>query len=81
MEDLSNTANKVVLPEFQNYLLTKNLVPEKNAPFYAYWVGKFLNYVRQRQWPTGEYREPAVDQVFPSMLPFKPCGTVLQPIY
>lgn len=60
MEKLSNTTPKGILPEFQEFLLTKNLVPEKNAPFYAYWVGKFLNYARQRQLPTGEYQEPAV---------------------
>jgi hypothetical protein len=60
MDKLSNTTTKGVLPEFQKILLIKNLVPEKNAPFYAYWVGKFLNYARQRQWPTGEYQETAV---------------------
>lgn len=31
-----------VLPEFQDYLLSHSLVPEKNAPFYATWVRKFL---------------------------------------
>jgi len=31
-----------ILPEFQNFLLSRSLIPEKNVPFYAHWVGKFL---------------------------------------
>jgi len=31
-----------VLPEFQDFLLSRKLVPEKNVPFYAHWVSKFL---------------------------------------
>jgi len=31
-----------ILPEFQDFLLSRSLVPEKNAPFYANWVSKFL---------------------------------------
>ena len=31
------------LPEFQKYLLEKNLVPAKNTPFFAHWVSRFLN--------------------------------------
>ena len=34
--------NLKILPEFQEFLLANNLVPEKRIPFYAYWVGKFL---------------------------------------
>ena len=30
------------LPEFQQYLLSRKLVPEKNAPYYAYWVSRYL---------------------------------------
>jgi hypothetical protein len=30
------------LPEFQKYLLEKNLTPAKNLPFYAHWVSRFL---------------------------------------
>ncbi len=32
------------LPEFQKYLLEKNLAPAKNVPFYAHWVSRFLDY-------------------------------------
>jgi integron integrase len=31
-----------ILPEFQNFLISRRLVLEKNAPFYAYWASKFL---------------------------------------
>ena len=30
------------MPEFQKYLLSRQLVPEKNVSFYAWWVSKFL---------------------------------------
>ena len=30
------------LPEYQQYLLSRGLVPEKNAPYYAYWVSRYL---------------------------------------
>ncbi|MDZ4165787.1 MAG: integron integrase [Smithellaceae bacterium] len=30
------------LPEFQHYLLTRKLVPEKNVPYYARWVSRYL---------------------------------------
>jgi len=33
-----------VLPEFQKYLLSRQLVPEKNVSFYARWVIKFLGF-------------------------------------
>lgn len=31
-----------VLPEFQKFLLSRGFVPEKNTPFYAHWVSRFL---------------------------------------
>jgi hypothetical protein len=31
-----------ILPEFQDFLLSRSLVPAKNAPFYAHWVSKFF---------------------------------------
>jgi len=33
-----------LLPEFQNYLLSRGLVPEKNIPFYALWASRFLSF-------------------------------------
>lgn len=35
------------LPEFQQYLLSRKLVPEKNAPYYAYWVSRYLAFSRR----------------------------------
>ena len=30
------------LPEFQQFLLSQGLVPEKKIPYYPHWVSKFL---------------------------------------
>jgi integron integrase len=35
------TSNRI-LPEFQDFLLSRKLVPEKNVPYYARWVSRFL---------------------------------------
>jgi hypothetical protein len=37
-----------VPPEFQRFLQERKLVQEKNAPFFAYWVSRFLAFARQR---------------------------------
>ena len=59
MVKLSNSV-KETLPEFQKFLLNRKLVPERNAPFYAYWVSRFLEYARKRDLSTMGYQEPAV---------------------
>jgi len=33
---------KAVLPDFQDFLLSQKLAPEKNVPYLANWVSKFL---------------------------------------
>jgi hypothetical protein len=33
-----------ILPEFQKFLIVKNIVPKKNVPYYAYWVSRFLSF-------------------------------------
>jgi len=38
-----------ILPEFQDFLLSRFLVPAKNAPFYAHWVSKFLAFSNRNQ--------------------------------
>jgi len=38
------TTNDNILPDFQKYLVANNFSPEKNAPFYALWVNKFLSF-------------------------------------
>lgn len=37
------------LPEFQNFLISRKLVPEKNAPYYAHWVSKFMFFSNSRE--------------------------------
>jgi hypothetical protein len=38
-----------ILPEFEDFLLSRSLVDAKNAPFYARWVGKFLAFSNKNQ--------------------------------
>ena len=38
-----------ILPEFQDFLLSRSLVPAKNAPFYAHWVSEFLAFSNKNQ--------------------------------
>jgi integron integrase len=38
-----------ILPEFQDFLLSRSLVPAKNAPFYAHWVSQFLTFSNKNQ--------------------------------
>jgi integron integrase len=37
------------LPQFQDFLLSRSLVPAKNVPFYAHWVSKFLAFSNRYQ--------------------------------
>jgi integron integrase len=39
---------KEPLPEFQNFLREKGLAPEKNIPFLAYWVKRFLDFAKAK---------------------------------
>jgi hypothetical protein len=47
MGKLSN-ANSETLPEFQNYLVEKQLAAEKNVSFFAYWVSRFPGFARRQ---------------------------------
>jgi hypothetical protein len=38
-----------ILPEFQDFLLSRSLAPAKNTPFYAHWVSKFLVFSNKNQ--------------------------------
>jgi len=49
-----------VLPEFQRFLQERKLVQEKNAPYFAYRVSRFLAFARQRDIASDEYQETAV---------------------
>ena len=33
-----------ILPEFQDFLVSRSLVSEKNVSFYAHWVSKFFTF-------------------------------------
>ncbi len=66
MGKMAKTINDT-LPEFQKYLLEKNLVPAKNTPFFAHWVSRFLNYARRNDLSTVEYQETAVLEFLESL--------------
>ena len=40
---------KEILPGFQKFLLERHLSPEKNIPFLAYWVSRFITFARERK--------------------------------
>jgi len=40
---------KRILPEFQDFLVSRSLVPEKNVSFYAHWVSKFLAFSNRNE--------------------------------
>jgi len=33
-----------ILPDFQAFLRSRKLVPEKHIPYYAHWASKFLDF-------------------------------------
>jgi len=35
------------LPDFQQYLLSRKLVPEKSVTFYAYWANRYLTFLKR----------------------------------
>jgi hypothetical protein len=49
-----------VLPEFQRFLQERKLMKEKNAPYFAYRVSRFLTFARQRDIASDKYQETAV---------------------
>jgi len=51
---------KEILPDFQQFLRDRRLSPEKNIPFLAYWISRFLTFMRKRDFASEDYNEPAV---------------------
>ncbi len=49
-----------VLPEFQQYLIDKKLVPENRVTYYAYWVGRYLRYAQKHAIDATEFNELAI---------------------
>jgi len=41
--------NNNLLPDFQKYIAQRNLAPENQIHFYAYWVSKFLRFSNSKQ--------------------------------
>ncbi len=60
-------ANKNVLPEFQKFLLERKLASEKNMPFLAYWVSRFLGFTRKLERTVMEYNEITVQEFIESL--------------
>jgi hypothetical protein len=50
---------KETLPDFQKFLLEHSLAAEKNVPFLAYWVSRFLTFGRKKDISTDDYNEAA----------------------
>lgn len=48
------------LPEFQKFLLERKLAPEKNIPYLAYWVSRYLEFSQKHEHDATEYIESAV---------------------
>jgi len=42
------------------FLLEQKFAPEKNIPFLAYWVSRFLTFSRKLEYKASEYQESAV---------------------
>jgi hypothetical protein len=38
-----------ILPEFQEFLLSRSIVVAKKVPFYAHWASKFLAFSNKNQ--------------------------------
>jgi hypothetical protein len=41
--------SKTLLQEFQDFLLTHRLAPEKNVPYYALWASRFLAFANKTE--------------------------------
>lgn len=59
MGNLANSKHDT-LPEFQKYLRERELVPEKNIPFFAYWVSRYLHFARTRELSSEAYNEAGI---------------------
>ena len=59
MGNLADSKNKP-LPGFQQYLPERKLVPEKNAPYFAHWVSRYLHFARRKEISSAAYDEAGV---------------------
>lgn len=49
-----------VLPDFQKFLADRNLVPDRNIPFHAHWISRYLQFVQQKGIAGSEYHETEI---------------------
>lgn len=56
---------KEILPEFQRFLRDRRLAAEKNIPYHALWVSRFLRSLSAQRRPDHE-RETVVDEFLES---------------
>jgi hypothetical protein len=61
------TLKNNLLPEFQKFLLERKLAPEKNIPFLAYWVSRFLGFARRLERTVTEYNKITVQEFIESL--------------
>ncbi|GAB4485533.1 MAG: hypothetical protein OHK006_11860 [Thermodesulfovibrionales bacterium] len=68
-QNIGNLANKAptTLPEFQTFLKDRRLVPDKNVPYLAYWVSRYLHYALTRDIDAATYLEASVLEFLENM--------------
>lgn len=66
MENMAKNLRET-LPEFQKFLLEKKLAPEKNIPFLAFWVSRFISFGRKRDLSTNDYQDSVVLEFLDSL--------------
>lgn len=49
-----------ILPEYQQFLIDKKLVPENRVSYFAYWISRYLRYAQKNAIDSTEFNEPAV---------------------
>lgn len=49
-----------ILPEFQQYLIDKKLVPENRVTYFAYWVSRYLRYAQKHAIDSTEFNEQSI---------------------
>lgn len=59
MEKLAEGVQNI-LPGFQKFLIEKDLVPQKNVQYFAYWVNKFLDFARNKRIDFSSYQKTAI---------------------
>jgi integron integrase len=58
----TSASEQSILPEFQKFLLERKLVPEKNIPYFAYWVSRYLAFAEKKKIDPSSYQEtPALE--------------------